>query len=864
MRMEELVGRLTLEEKAALLEGADSWYTNPVPRLGIPRLHLTDGPHGVRQVRRAGGGFSVSDNEPATAFPTSAAVASSWNPELARRMGEAIAEECLAAGVDVLLAPGINIKRSPLCGRNFEYYSEDPLVSAAFGAAFVQGVQSKGVGCCVKHFAVNSNETFRFVGDSVVDERALREIYLRAFESVVKNAKPYAVMSAYNKVNGTFASENRRLLTDILRREWGFDGVVMTDWGATCDRVEGLLAGCDLDMPGGSWHNRKAILEAARSGRLAADVLDASVRRMLRLIGRCRTGKAERQAAPDFEKHAALACDIAKESAVLLKNDGTLPLSGGERLLVVGEMFEKMRFQGAGSSLVHPTDVVTPKDAFDRRGISYAYEKGYRSFDPGRDERLEQAAVRAAEDADVILFFGGLTDFEESEGFDREHMRLGDNQTALLEKLAATGKKLVFVLFAGAPVELPFHDELSALLYMVLPGQRGGEAAAALLYGEAAPSGKLAESWPTRLEDTSCFADYNRGPVSRYYESIYVGYRAYDKAGTKLRFPFGFGLSYTTFAYAGMTVREEDGRVAVSADITNTGKRRGAEVVQLYVRHKASAVFRPDKELKAFAKVFLEPGETKRVELAFDKRDLAFWHAGLGRWVVENGTYELLLAASAADVRLAAELSVTDGETIGGTVPHPYPPDVADAYAMPPKDVPACFGRLAGRADAGNDPADGQAGGFHGETDKPRGKPDGSGGDGTGGNGPGGKADGRRRPSGRRRHPPLTMETQLRDFRRTFGGRIFYEMVMRSVRREYEAALAMPDSLERDSRLKNTHFFLRLMPLNTPRTMSMSSGGAFPYRVAEALVALANGQVLKGLSLLMKKEKPVPLPKDAK
>jgi len=829
-----LLGRLTLEEKAALLEGTDAWYTNPVPRLGIPQLHLTDGPHGVRKVRSAGGGFSVSANEPATAFPTSATVASSWNPELARRMGEAIAEECLAAGVDVLLAPGINIKRSPLCGRNFEYYSEDPLVSAAFGTAFVRGVQSRGVGCCVKHFAVNSSENFRFVGNSVVDERALREIYLRAFESVVKNAEPYAVMCSYNQINGTFASRNRRLLTDILRHEWGFDGVVITDWGATCDRVEGLLAGCDLDMPGGVWHNRKSIIEAARSGRLPAEVLDASIRRMLRMIERCRSGKPQAVSAkpdapeqgkagpgahPDLEKHAELACKIARESAVLLKNDGTLPLHGGERLLVVGEMFEKMRFQGAGSSLVQPTRVITPKEAFDRRGVTYVYEKGYRCFDPRRDARLEQAAVRAAEEADVILFFGGLTDLEESEGFDREHMRLGDNQTELMNLLLATGKKMVLVLFAGAPVELPFFDGLSALLHMVLPGMCGGEAAAALLFGEATPSGKLAESWPLRPEDTSCHADYNRGPVARYYESIYVGYRFYDKAGTKLRFPFGYGLSYTTFRYANMSVREESGRIVVTADISNTGSRSGAEVVQLYARAKSGAVFRPDKELVAFAKVYLQPGETKKVELAFDKEELSFWHVGLGRRVLENGVYELLLAASAADIRLTAELRVTDGEEAG----NPYPPEVVEAYAMPPRDIPPCFDRMAGYADAPETPSPGRK---------------------------------------KNRKPAFTMETPLMEFRRAWTGRLFYNTVMRSIRREYENALKMPDSLERDSRIKNTHFLIRMLPFESIRTMCMSSSGALPYHVAEAVVELANGRWLRGLSLLMKKEKPIPLPKE--
>lgn len=809
-KMDDLVNQMTTEEKAALLEGTDSWYTNAIPRLGIPQLHLTDGPHGLRKVRSASGGFAVTDNEPATAFPTSAAVAASWNPELARGMGEAIAEECIDAGVDVLLAPGINIKRSPLCGRNFEYYSEDPLVSGKFATAFVQGVQSKGVGCSVKHYAANSNENFRFVGDSVVDERALREIYLRAFESVVKEAKPYSVMCSYNRINGTFASQNHRLLTGILREEWGFDGVVMTDWGATCDRVEGLLAGCDLDMPGGVWHNRKSIIEAARSGKLPPHVLDESVKRMLNLINRCKGDKPE--SGSNLEKHAELSCAIAKEGAILLKNDGTLPLTGSENLLIVGEMFEKMRFQGAGSSLVNPAGVMTPKDAFDRRGISYTYEKGYRCFYPERDIRLEQAAIHAASGADTILFFGGLTDFEESEGFDREHMRLGESQTELLQALLSSGKKVVLVLFAGAPVELPFFDGLSALLNMVLPGMYGGEATAALLFGEATPSGKLTESWPKRPEDTSCYADYNRSSVSRYYESIYVGYRAYDKAGTELQFPFGYGLSYTTFQYANMTVHEHDSQIVVAADISNTGQRAGAEVVQLYVRHRNSSVFRPDKELCAFTKVDLLPGESKRVELSFDRADLSFWHAKWSRRVLENGQYELMLAASATDVRLTSVLSVMDGEE----VENPYTDEVSKAYAMPPRQVPSSFADLAG----------------YRATEKPS-------------------------------RAPLTLESQLRAFRRSLAGRVFHAAVMFAVRKDYKKAWKMPDSLERDTQLKNAHFLYRMMPYNSIRSMCMSSSGQFSYRTAAGIVELANGRWLRGMSLLLSKEEPLPLPKQS-
>ena len=380
----KLIEEMTIEEKAALLEGHDSWRTNEIERLKIRSLFLTDGPHGLRKVREALGGFAVSNNEHSTAFPTSVSVASSWNKVNANKMGQAIAEECLQAGVDILLAPGINIKRSPLCGRNFEYYSEDPLVSGVFGEAFVNGVQDKGIGCSVKHFAANSNENFRFNGNSLVDERALREIYLRAFERVIKNTKPYAVMCSYNRINGTYASQNKKLLTDILRDEWGYEGLVMTDWGATCDRVEGIKAGCDLDMPGDVVHNRKSIIKAYREGILSEDEIDRCVERVLKLVEKC--SKKTRIESIDTDKHAKLSCEIAKDGAVLLKNDGTLPLKDNIKFFVIGEMFEKMRYQGAGSSLINPSKVISAQDAFDHRGIDYQYHKGYSSFNENTSE----------------------------------------------------------------------------------------------------------------------------------------------------------------------------------------------------------------------------------------------------------------------------------------------------------------------------------------------------------------------------------------------------------------------------------------------------------------------------------------------
>lgn len=803
-----LLKQLTIEEKAALLEGIDSWNTNGIPRLGIPKLFLTDGPHGLRKVRSAGGGFAVSDNAHSTAFPTSVTVASSWNPEYAKRMGEAIAEECNAEEVDVLLAPGVNIKRSPLCGRNFEYYSEDPLVSGKFGTAFVQGVQNRGVGCSVKHFAANSNENFRFVGNSIVDERALREIYLRAFESVVKEAKPYTVMCSYNQLNGVFASQNKKLLSSILREEWGYEGVVLTDWGATCDRVEGVVAGCDLDMPGGVWHNRKTVIEAAKTGKLPMHKLDQAVERMLGLVEQC-TSKKPKGGGYNPESHAQLSCEIAKDSAVLLKNDGTLPLSGKENLLVVGEMFEKMRYQGAGSSLINPPKVITPMNAFDERGVSYIYEKGFRCFYTERDTTLEQAALNAAKQADTILFFGGLSDFEESEGFDREHMKLGDNQTELLNALIATGKKVVLVLFAGAPVELPFFDKLSSMLNMYLPGMYGGEAAAALLYGEVTPSGKLAESWPMHNSSTSCYADYNRSANSNYYESIYVGYRFYDKAGTTLRFPFGYGLSYTSFQYSNLSFSQSGETITVKTDVTNIGGRSGSEIIQLYVKNNRGKVFKADKELRAFSKVFLIEGETKTVELNFNQSDLSYWNVKEQRWVLENGTYEIAVAASAADIRLKTSITITgEKEAVS-----PYSADIMAAYDKPPLRIPSAFAELVGY----------------------------------------------RLPVAVSKSK-LTIESTLAEFKRTLMGRILYTGVMHVIQKDYKKAKAMPNSLERDTRMKNSHFVVKMMPYNSIRSMCMSSGGKFTYQTAIGFAELANGNLIKGLKTLLKREKPLPLP----
>ena len=583
---EQLLSRMTLEEKAALVSGTDFMYTNPIPRLGIPSLCMADGPHGLRK-QIGGGDNGVSRSEPATAFPTAVCTASGWNPENLWKMGAAIAEECRYYGVHTLLGPGVNIQRGPLCGRNFEYFSEDPLLAGVLGAAEVEGVQSKGVGACVKHFALNNSENYRFMGNSAASENTMRRIYLKPFEYIVGHARPAAVMAAYNRINGTYCSENKWLLSDILRDEWGFDGVVMSDWGAVRDRVLGLKAGMDLEMPGDTAICRKRILDSAADGTLPAEVLDESCRRILRWIDRVYT-PAE-PTPPDWEAHHALAAEIAADCAVLLKNDGILPLSGTEKLHIAGDLYENMRYQGAGSSMINPTAVTTPKDAFEARGV--------------RSVPLEEC--------DAILVFAGLTDEVESEGGDREHMRLPQEQLALIDTLCDSGKPVVAVLFGGSPVELPFCEKVSAILNMMLPGQNGGTAAAQLLFGEKNPSGRLAQTWPMRYEDVPGHETFGKGINEVYVEGCEVGYRYYRKHEIPVRFPFGFGLSYTTFEKSDW---KREGNTFTQT-ITNTGDRSGAEVAQLYL----------DGELKGFEKVYLDPGESKTVTLTAEDEPDAEW-----------------------------------------------------------------------------------------------------------------------------------------------------------------------------------------------------------------------------------------------
>jgi beta-glucosidase len=668
---DDILDRLTLAERASLTSGASLWCTKAVERVGIPSIRFSDGPHGLRRQPAGGDHLGIGHSLPATCFPPAVALGSSWDPDLVRRVGEALGREARALDVQVLLGPGINIKRSPLCGRNFEYFSEDPHLSGALGAALIHGVQSQGVGAALKHFAVNNQETDRLRISADVDERTLREIYLAGFGYAVTTARPWAVMCSYNRVNGVYASEHHWLLTEVLRGEWGFDGVVISDWGAVNDRVAALRAGLDLEMPTSGGITDAQLVAAVEDGSLDAERVDTAARRVLALVERGAEAKAAAPGAAgvDPDEHHRLAREVAAQCVVLLKNDGVLPLDRTGSIAVVGELARTPRFQGAGSSQIVPTRVDEPLAelwALARAELPFA--AGYRLDGAERDPDLEDAAQAVAAVADVTVVFLGLPAGDESEGYDRTHLDLPANQRALLDVVAGTGTRVVVVLANGGVVRVSeWGGRVAAIVEGWLLGQASGGAIADVLFGVVNPSGRLAETVPVRLEDTPSYLTFpgELGHV-RYGEGVFVGYRYHDAVDGAVGYPFGHGLSYTTFDYRDLAVtvhgQDESIWASVSARITNTGARAGREVVQLYVSAPSATVRRPVRELRGFRKVALGPGERTTVHFDLGWRDFAYFHQERGRWVTEPGEVGIHLGASSRDIRLTApaRLEVTE------------------------------------------------------------------------------------------------------------------------------------------------------------------------------------------------------------
>ena len=684
--VKKLVNELTLEEKASLCSGADFWHTEAIDRLNIPAAMVSDGPHGIRKQENLADHMGVAESIKAIGFPTASAMACSFDRDLLHKVGDALGEECVAEDLAVLLGPGINMKRSPICGRNFEYYSEDPVVAGELGAAFVNGVQEHGVGTSLKHFAANNQEWRRMSISAEIDERTLREIYLAAFETVVKKAQPWTIMCSYNRINGVYSCENDWLLNKVLRDEWGFEGLVMTDWGAMDERVPSLKAGLDLEMPDCHGETDKLIVKAVQSGELEESVLDTAVERILTMVDKYLTARKDIDPASmvhplpssvergyDVAAHHALARTTAEQSAVLLKNEDILPLQKDKKIAFIGEFAKVPRIQGGGSSHINNTSV---ESALDAAGDSVSYAQGFHIDEETTDETLLQEAITLAKGSDVAVIFAGLPDSFESEGFDRTHLNMPANQNELIARISEVQPNVVVVLHSGSPIAMPWLDKVAGVLQMYLAGQASGGAAVNLLFGDATPCGKLAETFPLHLEDNPSYLNFpgNREKVC-YQEGVFIGYRYYDKKKMDVLFPFGYGLSYTDFTYSNMKVTvngknaadvdviKETDEIIVSADITNTGNC-GAEIVQLYIKNPVVYEIRPEKELRDFAKVFLKAGETKTVTFTLNARAFSYYETRIHDWYAESGDYEILLASSSRDIRLQDTVSITGSKKI--------------------------------------------------------------------------------------------------------------------------------------------------------------------------------------------------------
>ncbi|RIK54690.1 MAG: glycosyl hydrolase [Chloroflexi bacterium] len=792
-----IISQMTLEEKAALCSGKDFWHLKGIDRLKIPSIMVTDGPHGLRKQAGEADHVGLNESVPATCFPTASALAATWNRDLIFEVGKALGQECRQEKVGVILGPGINIKRSPLCGRNFEYFSEDPYLTGEIAKSHINGVQSQGVGTSMKHYALNNQERRRMTSDSVVDERAMREIYLAGFEIAVKESQPWTVMCSYNRVNGTYACENKYLMTDILKEEWGHQGLVVTDWGAMNERVDALKAGVELEMPGAKNGNDEKIIAAVKAGTLDVAVLDRAVERILTLIF-----KADETLSNDFtydkQAHHALARRAAAEGAVLLKNDGQLlPIPAHTKIALIGRFAKEPRYQGAGSSYINPIQLDNLYDELVKLigAENVLYAAGYTKQADSADEALIQEAIETAGKADVVVICAGLPDMYETEGIDRAHMQMPSGHNALIQRLAAAHKKVAVVLSNGAPVEMPWVDDVPAILEGYLGGQAGAGALADILTGKANPSGKLAETFPLKFSDTPA-QPYPGGPeVVEYRESIYVGYRYYDTVGQDVLFPFGHGLSYTAFEYRDLSVKAEKDSAKITFKVKNTGNRSGKEAAQVYVRDVESTAFRPQKELNGFIKVELQPGEEKEVSIELNRRAFAFYDVTQRDWIVEAGDFEILVGASSRDIRLTAALRL-DSEQKASL---PADRERLAVYYHFPKGAAVSqkdFEALLGRPVPANQPP--QKGAY-------------------------------------------TLNTPLSDMDDSFIGRQFFNMLKGQVRKILKDQEDTPNGLMMTSMMKD-------MPLRGLLMM----GGPLDRPKIEALLLMINGKGLRGFGALVK------------
>lgn len=790
-----------LHKKTRLLAGRTSWRTHSDASLGVSSIVMSDGPHGLRKETPKPGDDHAGFNPtlPATCFPTASALAASFDTQLVWAVGRAIAQECRRASVHVLLGPGVNMKRSPLCGRNFEYYSEDPYLAGILASSFVKGVQQQGVGACLKHFACNSQELARLTSDSIVDERALNEIYLRAFELVVEKADPWMVMAAYNKVNGVHATESRALLTDKLRGEWGWDGVVVTDWGALRDSVSSAKAGLDLVMPGPQECHSRVLARAVEEGELDEGVVDDSILRLAKLSARCEQGR-QLDFTCDEEAHLLLAAQAAAESAVLLKNDGTLPFATTDHIAFIGAFAKEPHYQGGGSSQVNPTQLDNAWDCARAQRLDVEFARGYDPQTGSTDEETLKQAERLASRCDAAVVFAGLPDAFETEGRDRRSMRLPEGQERLIARVAAANDRTVVVLSCGAPVETPWVDGAAAVLLMHLAGCQGGHACVDLLFGAQSPCGKLAETWPMTLSDTPLAEAFPvTDPQIHYLESIFTGYRYYDSARVEVRFPFGYGLAYTQFAYRNLIVESTNEGYALHFDLENTGTYRAKEIVQAYVHAADPAVFRPDQELVGFAKVLLDPGEAQHVVLALDASSFRYWDDEAHRWRVDEGAYEIRVGASSRDIRLVKTIELVRA----------MPPLHAERRAYT-DELEREQLRSYYRVTPHGFSEDGFAELFSGPLpeEPPR--------------------------------LPYTIDSPLKDLELTRMGRLVRRVVRHRAARQKDALLPTEQVLE----------MLDTMPL---RSMAMA---AYPLELAQGLVLLLNGHPFKGVKLLIGARRP--------